>query len=68
MRSTVERSKHEPRVKTLVIIGWVIAPFALLAAIVLWVMALIPSGRISFQCQACKQWFTIAKSEIPTRR
>lgn len=49
------------------IIGWVLAPFAFLAAIVFWVMALIPSGRISFQCQGCKQWFSVAKSELPAR-
>jgi hypothetical protein len=47
------------------IIGWVLAPIFLLVAIVLWVWALVPSGRLTFQCQACKHWFTVPKSELP---
>lgn len=43
------------------IIGWIAAPFLLLAAIVFWVWALIPTGKASFQCQACKHWFTAPK-------
>ena len=48
------------------IIGWVLAPFFLLAAVFLWVSALFPSGKISFQCQSCKGWFTVKRSELPT--
>lgn len=47
------------------VIGWVLAPIFLLAAVVLWIMAFLPSGKISFQCQACKQWFTVAKTQLP---
>jgi hypothetical protein len=47
------------------IIGWVLAPFCFLAAVVFWVFALIPSGRISFQCNECKGWFTVRKNELP---
>lgn len=48
------------------VIGWVMAPIAFLLALFLWLSALIPSGRISFQCQACKQWFTVRKDELPS--
>ena len=46
------------------IIGWILAPFMLLAAVVLWVMSLLPSGSVPFQCQACKQWFRVPKSTL----
>ncbi len=38
-------------------------PFLLLAAVVFWIWALLPSGKASFQCQACKQWFTVPKKQ-----
>ncbi len=47
------------------VIGWVLAPFFLLAAVVLWVMAALPSGKVSFQCQSCKQWFVLSKAQLP---
>lgn len=43
-----------------------LAPIAFILALCFWLFALIPSGRISFQCQACKQWFTLRKSELAT--
>jgi hypothetical protein len=48
------------------VIGWVLGPILFLLAVGLWVSALIPSGRISFRCEACKQWFTIRKRDLPT--
>jgi hypothetical protein len=48
------------------VIGWVMAPLFFLAALGLWIFALIPSGRISFQCQDCKKWFAVKKSELPS--
>ena len=48
------------------VIGWILAPIFFLLACAFWIYALIPSGRIKFQCQACNQWFTIRKSELPT--
>lgn len=48
------------------VVGWVLAPIAFILALFFWLSALIPSGRISFQCQACKQWFTVRKSELTT--
>jgi len=47
------------------VVGWVLAPFCFLLAVVFWVFALIPSGRISFQCKNCKQWFTVRKDQLP---
>lgn len=46
------------------IVGWVLAPIAFILGLFFWVSALIPSGRVSFQCQACKQWFTVRRSEL----
>ena len=50
------------------IIGWVMAPILFLLALFFWISALVPSGRVSFQCQACKQWFTVKKSELTATR
>lgn len=47
------------------VIGWVLAPILFVAAVVFWISALLPSGKISFQCQACKQWFTVPKATAP---
>ena len=46
------------------IIGWVMAPICFVMAVVFWILALIPSGKVTFQCGSCKQWFTIPKSEL----
>lgn len=46
------------------VIGWLLAPIAFILAMFFWLSALIPSGRISFQCQACKQWFIVRKTEL----
>ena len=46
------------------VIGWITAPFFLLAAVVFWFWALSPSGMATFQCQACKQWFTAPKNQL----
>ena len=48
------------------VVGWVLAPICFILVVFFWLSALIPSGRISFQCQACKQWFTVRKSELAT--
>jgi hypothetical protein len=52
------------------VLGCVLAPIgffvAFLAALVLWILALIPHGTISFQCQDCKEWFPVKKSELPS--
>lgn len=48
------------------LIGWVLAPFFLVGAVVLWVSALVPSGKLSFKCQSCKQWFRVPKRELET--
>lgn len=44
------------------IIGWILAPILLIYAIAMWISALLPSGKLSYQCQECKQWFTLAKT------
>lgn len=49
------------------IIGWVLAPIFLVLAVVFWIWGLIPSGRISFQCQNCKSWFTLRKDQLPAK-
>jgi hypothetical protein len=49
------------------IIGWILAPLMFLAAVVLWIVALFPSASVSYQCQACKQWFRVPKANIPAR-
>src|SRR5438876_129135 len=46
------------------VIGWILAPVFFLAAVALWVSAALPSAKVSFHCQSCKQWFTIPKSEL----
>ncbi len=46
------------------VIGWILAPIFFLAAVALWVSAALPSAKVSFHCQSCKQWFTIPKSEL----
>ena len=46
------------------VIGWVMAPIFLVSAVILWILALIPSGKVTFRCESCKQWFTIPKSEL----
>ena len=47
------------------IIGWVLAPFFFVAALVLWIAALVPGReRLSFQCQKCKCVFTVPKKEL----
>lgn len=43
------------------VIGWIAAPVLVVLAVVFWIMALIPSGKMSYQCQACKNWFTVPK-------
>ena len=47
------------------ILGWILAPVFFVLAFVFWIWALIPKGRVSFQCQACKQWFTVPKADLP---
>ena len=47
------------------VIGWILAPLFFVAAVVFWVIALLPSGKVSFQCTSCKQWFTVAKTDLP---
>jgi len=51
------------------ILGWVLAPVVFLALLAgfFCIWALVPKGRISFQCQACKRWFAVAKSDLPAR-
>ena len=46
------------------VVGWVLAPIFFILAVFFWLYALIPSGRFSFHCQACKQWFTVRKNEV----
>ncbi len=46
------------------VIGWILAPIFFLAAVALWISAALPSAKVSFHCQSCKQWFTIPKSEL----
>ena len=46
------------------VIGWVMAPVFLGLVVVLWILAIIPSGKVTFQCRSCKQWFTIPKSKL----
>jgi len=48
------------------VVGWVLAPLCFILAVFFWLSALIPSGRISFQCRACKRWFTVRKGELAT--
>lgn len=49
------------------IFGWILVPFFFLFAIFSWISALIPSGKISFKCQSCKQWFRVSKSKSPPK-
>ena len=46
------------------IIGWVLAPIFFLGALLLWISALLPSGKVSFQCQSCKGWFSVPKGDL----
>ncbi|MEX1258047.1 MAG: hypothetical protein WEG36_10560, partial [Gemmatimonadota bacterium] len=46
------------------IIGWVIAPILFIMALIVWVGALIPSGKVAFHCQGCRKWFRVAKNDI----
>lgn len=47
------------------VVGWVLAPIFFVLAVILWIFGILPSGRISFQCKDCKQWFTVKKEELP---
>lgn len=47
------------------VIGWVLAPILFLLALGLWISALFRSGTASFQCKACKGWFTVPKAQLP---
>jgi DNA-directed RNA polymerase subunit RPC12/RpoP len=53
----------------LIPIVWVLVPVFLLAllGVFFWIWAFVPQGRVSFQCQACKRWFAVAKSHLPTK-
>ncbi len=46
------------------VVGWVLGPIMILVAVAFWVSALIPRGKISFQCQSCKKWFTVPKADL----
>lgn len=46
------------------VIGWILAPILLLIAMVAVLSAVIPSGKLAFQCRDCKKWFTRPKSEL----
>lgn len=46
------------------VIGWVLAPILFVVAVVLWISALLPSSKISFRCQSCKEWFTVPREEL----
>lgn len=48
------------------VLGWVLAPIFFLIAVILWLGALIPSGRVVFQCGECKKIFTVQKRELVT--
>jgi predicted RNA-binding Zn-ribbon protein involved in translation (DUF1610 family) len=47
------------------VIGWILAPILLIIAVVAALSALLPSGRVVFQCQACKAWITRSKADLP---
>lgn len=47
------------------VIGWVLAPILFVVAVVLWISALLPSSKISFRCQSCKEWFTVPREDLP---
>lgn len=46
------------------VIGWFVAIICLAFAVFMWFSALMPSGKITFQCKDCKEWFNIDKSEL----
>ena len=46
------------------VIGWVLAPIFFLVAVALWISAALPSSKVLFHCQSCKQWFRILKSDL----
>jgi len=46
------------------VVGWVLAPVFFLVAVGLWISAAVPSAKVTFQCQSCKQWFSIPKSDL----
>lgn len=47
------------------VIGWVLAPLFFIASIVFWILALVPSSKVSFKCQSCNEWFRVPKTELP---
>ncbi len=50
------------------IVGWILAPIFFLVALGLWISAAFPSAKITFQCQACKQWFKIPRTDLDSVR
>jgi uncharacterized membrane protein len=46
------------------IVGWILAPLFFLVALGLWISSAFPSAKVTFQCQSCKQWFKVPKTEL----
>lgn len=47
------------------IVGWIMIPFLVVIAIGATIMAVLPSGKVGFQCEDCKKWFTVSKQALP---